>query len=729
MQDIFLELENCYGINKFKYFFSFTKEKKAYIIYAPNGTMKTSFANTIKDICLGQETKDFIYLSKPNKRILTAGEEGKEIDKNNILVIESYSETFKSPNISLLLIEKNIKEEYDEIYLKIEKEFKALISILRKSSNKRDIVEILTKDFGVNKNEFYTCLEDIYNNFKDETSFCNINYSELFTEDLYKILKDPNVVKQLNEYIVKYETLLKNSNIFTPNFNHNNAETIVDSLEKNGFFKAKHKVILANNTDIIDNKKTFNEIIQTEKSRILDKELTEEFQKLDKILSSKIATKTLRDYLFKNKEIIIELADLENFKKKVWASYLFNNFELFKQIIESYKLIKPKLKELIEKAKEQESEWNKTVKLFNERFSNMPFELQIKNKADVILNGEIPMISFIYKNMLNEKVEIDENNLISRLSNGEKKALYLLNIIFEIEARKKIGQQTFLVIDDIADSFDYRNKYAIIEYLKDIVNNNIFLPIILTHNFDFYRTVAGRLNIKKTSFFAIKTLSEIKLEKGEYFENVFDTWRGKVYTTNAIFISSISFVRNIVEYIQGRTSSEYDMLTSLLHYKNGSENTNFKTEEILINDLIKVFKNNWGREESKFIQDKQKKVIDIILTEAERINREVTDLIHIENKIVLCIAIRLLAEKYMINRISDSSKTDYITGNQTRKLYELLHFNLLDAKDRKREEIIEKVLIITSENIHINSFMYEPIVDISLEEVKKLYLEVIQYLK
>lgn len=46
------------------------------------------------------------------------------------------------------------------------------------------------------------------------------------------------------------------------------------------------------------------------------------------------------------------------------------------------------------------------------------------------------------------------------------------------------------------------------------------------------------------------------------------------------------------------------MLTSLLHYKNGSENTNFKTEEILINDLIKVFKNNWGREESKFIQDK-----------------------------------------------------------------------------------------------------------------------------
>lgn len=73
MQDIFLELENCYGINKFKYLISFTKENKAYMIYAPNGTMKTSFANTIKDISLERETRDFIYLSKPNKRILTDG--------------------------------------------------------------------------------------------------------------------------------------------------------------------------------------------------------------------------------------------------------------------------------------------------------------------------------------------------------------------------------------------------------------------------------------------------------------------------------------------------------------------------------------------------------------------------------------------------------------------------------------------------------------------------------
>lgn len=42
----------------------------------------------------------------------------------------------------------------------------------------------------------------------------------------------------------------------------------------------------------------------------------------------------------------------------------------------------------------------------------------------------------------------------------------------------------------------------------------------------------------------------------------------------------------------------------------------------------------------------------------------------------------------------------------------------------KIQEIIERVLIITSENIHINSFMYEPIVDMSLGELIQLYNDV-----
>ena len=51
----------------------------------------------------------------------------------------------------------------------------------------------------------------------------------------------------------------------------------------------------------------------------------------------------------------------------------------------------------------------------------------------------------------------------------------------------------------MADSFDYKNKYAIIELLKELNDNSLFHLIILTHNFDFYRACANRLSIKTLS--------------------------------------------------------------------------------------------------------------------------------------------------------------------------------------------------------------------------------------
>jgi hypothetical protein len=38
--------------------------------------------------------------------------------------------------------------------------------------------------------------------------------------------------------------------------------------------------------------------------------------------------------------------------------------------------------------------------------------------------------------------------------------------------------------------------------------------------------------------------------------------------------------------------------------------------------------------------------------------------------------------------------------------------------------IIDKVLLMTPENIHLNSFMYEPILDMSDEHLRKLYSDV-----
>jgi wobble nucleotide-excising tRNase len=89
---------------------------------------------------------------------------------------------------------------------------------------------------------------------------------------------------------------------------------------------------------------------------------------------------------------------------------------------------------------------------------------------------------------------VNKEELLRVLSQGERRALYILNIIFEIRARKKADQKTLLIIDDVADSFDYKNKYAIVEYLKEISEDENFFQIILTHNFDFLKLLLNWLN-------------------------------------------------------------------------------------------------------------------------------------------------------------------------------------------------------------------------------------------
>ncbi|MPN11673.1 hypothetical protein SDC9_158980 [bioreactor metagenome] len=92
----------------------------------------------------------------------------------------------------------------------------------------------------------------------------------------------------------------------------------------------------------------------------------------------------------------------------------------------------------------------------------------------------------------------------------------------------------------------------------------------------------------------------------------------------------------------------------------------------------------------------------------------------LENKIVLSIAIRLKAEEFMINKIPDYESI-VISSNQTLEL--LKHFKILNT-DKTTIKSLEKVNLMTPENIHINAFMYEPLIDISIFHLKDLYKEI-----
>ncbi|MBU1121601.1 MAG: hypothetical protein KKF54_02750 [Candidatus Omnitrophica bacterium] len=91
MKKLKVELENCYGIKKLNYEFDFSN-CKTFVIYAPNGVMKTSFAKTLKDIADGKKPRDQIDDTLTPISNFYVDDSNVQINPDEICVIEPYNE-------------------------------------------------------------------------------------------------------------------------------------------------------------------------------------------------------------------------------------------------------------------------------------------------------------------------------------------------------------------------------------------------------------------------------------------------------------------------------------------------------------------------------------------------------------------------------------------------------------------------------------------------------------
>jgi type I restriction enzyme S subunit len=98
------------------------------------------------------------------------------------------------------------------------------------------------------------------------------------------------------------------------------------------------------------------------------------------------------------------------------------------------------------------------------------------------------------------------------------------------------------------------------------------------------------------------------------------------------------------------------------------------------------------------------------------------DGINFANKVVLAIGTRLAAERFMVDKINDSAFVAAIETNQTTQL--LAKYQELFPAERAALDALQRVALMTPENIHLNSFMYEPILDMSDNYLRTLYKEV-----
>jgi hypothetical protein len=718
MNKVTINLENCWGIGKLKHNFDFGA-RRVYALYAPNGCMKTSLAKTFLDVTKDEPSKDHYFADRVSVREIL-DENGKQLSKDDIVILSPYKPPLEdATNAAILLGNSELRKQYEKFQSDTEKAKVALIKALKTQAKCKAVEKEISLVFTFAEDNFIAALEYPQKQLHDsgDAPYSDLPYDTVFDEKVLQLLQEPDIKAALDDFIVRYNELIGASTYFRKGtFEYYNASSIAKHLEQQGFFKAKHFVTL-NGTEKVEitSKAQLEQKIADEKGQITsDPALRAKFGKIEDSLLKNQAVKDFREYILNNEAVLSKMTNINNFKQEVWKSYLREQLPLYDALMNAHETAKEETKAIMEKAKKETPDWDGVIDVFNDRFATKVV-VKIKNRNAVVVGQADPLMEFSYKDGTDIADDVKRDLLLETLSEGEKKALYILDILFDVQVRKNRGEETLFIFDDIADSFDYKNKYAIIQYLTDISKDPHFKMILLTHNFDFYRTVCSRFVGHDGSFLATRNeAGVITIEKPDGIQNIFiNVWKKSFFKDIRRRIACISFMRNLIEYTKSTADPDYLTLTSLVHIKPNTRQITQKQIDEIYNRLFGPSGNAWQFPDSI--------VIDDIEAEAQKC-LGVASGVQFEYKVVLSIAIRLAAELFMFAKINDPNMA--FDNSQTKELVE--RFEGLFRGETKAIKTLQSVLLMTPENIHLNAFMYEPIVDLSDDHLTKLYREVLK---
>lgn len=722
MNKLKISLKNCYGIQSLDHEFDFNPgtnpakpKAKACAIYAPNGLMKSSFAKTFEALAKGENPKEERY-NRTTTCVVEA--DGNAISKEAIYVLKAEIDiNTENPSVTNILVNPENKARYDELLVDLDKLKNKLKASLQKSSKvkKNDIEQKLLSDWG--ETELPACIQQI-KEISIEDDLSPYEYEAIFNPKAIQVLKSQEFIDRASEFNERYQELFDQAGTIYQKgiFNPAKAETSFGTLDKQGFFAGGHRVHLRGESESID-KEELDQKLQAIHATI---DGDETLKKLRNSLALHAQTRALIDLIEQlsatQVEFFLEKLKPENqsqFRRELWAYYIQNNSDAM-AYLELYVASKDEIGSIEADAAQAAPRWTEAIKLFNDRFVGLPFTLSVANQTQAALGREQAKLKFTFKDG-DDKVEWSRSE-INTLSQGEKRALYLLSFIFEVEARKLDNKETLFILDDVADSFDYKNKHAIVQYLRDLSKTANFHQIILTHNFDFFRTLANGFVAYCRCLMANKSAGEITIEKTDGINNYFiGKWKNNVDQCDCILCATIPFTRNLIEYTKGEEDADYLKLTSLLHWKND-------TEQITVGNYFDIYNRLFGTEHN--INNTQP-IKTLLFEKAEEIcAKESHEGLNLEDKVLLSMAIRMQTEISVTNKLRTlKNDADYWcqSKNQFGKL--LKEYETL-APSAPEMRTLEKVGITVSSNIHLNSFMYEPILDLTIDHLVDLYEEV-----
>ena len=651
MKEISIKLTNAFGIGEFDHQFNISEDDNVIMIYAPNGTMKTSLTKTF--LCLEEKLKpqDFIVNSRKTTWAITI--DGEDIRSGQIYVYKSNDlrisggviPNFIDDNIAPLISSPKLYQKFIDLQKPLIQKLNIINEKFSKYANSK------TFDFSKEVLKVYR-KEDQEEVLDIPSSIC----------ELYKDSKFRKVI-------------------------------VIDGIY----------------SDLFDINDTTIKYIRDNTELLLQKGRKRKPRRVD----NKDRWIRLCEYVDQCEYIRSNINDIDTLRKGFLCDFAQKEITVIEDYVRTYDGIRSKLLNIIREINKDNWMWKEVISTFNNRF-NVPYKIKIVNKSEVVLKRDSFIhLGYDYDDGIESSRYLSEDHFLNFISSGEKRAYYLLLNLFGIERRKNMQEMSVLVFDDIVESFDYKNKYAFVEYLADLKKEKNFVIILLTHNFDFFRTVHSRLNVKNV-FMAERNKDRIiKLHPASYLRDIIKNKLIANISDPKFLISLVPFVRNIVEYTKGSESEEYIKLTSYVHVKNDTDGLTVKGLISIISSIIHISKKCRLECDSNYL--------DKLVEKADNVCNS-TDDIALENKLVLSIAIRILAEKFMIKELNRKAVVCDCKDNQTFRLFK--KYEEMYSDNHEIIKSLRKVIMMTSENIHLNNFMFEPIIDLSCAHLKELYLNV-----
>lgn len=710
MKNLRIKLENCYGIRSMDHEFDLSKVRHV-AIYASNGTMKSSLAKTFKDASEGVDSKEVVF-GRTSARAIEG--DGARVPEEGILVIKPPKdpEDMRVASSGILANER-LRIAYEAAVAELKSVKNNIVKRLAAPSGlpRNSVEDAMLKDFGKGGDSMgiFAVLDEFLNAPSDTEYLSGVKYGDVLNGKVEEALKNDRVRARLSSYLQKYNELVSQSKYLSATFDHSSAGTVSQKLSGAGFFDAGHSVNLnSEKGDRVEIKSAqeFQRLVSEEKRQIAA-ELDADWDEVDKLLTRNQQLQTFCSIVRDNGRLLnMLLNDRPGLRKDVWFRYCAS-IEGIQGVIASYKSRRGDIADIVKRANAEKSRWEEVVREFKGRFF-VPFSVDVADVDKAVLEDKMPTLQFEFADGVDRRTFTMDSLNGAPLSDGEARALYILNVLFKIKQRIREGKETVVVLDDVVDSFDYANKYAIIQYLKEISGEKFFHLLFLTHNFDFFRALMNRGIVSyENCYYARKTKDRVEIEGASNIKSLLQEIVDCGEQREKL-IASIPFARNIAEYTKGK-GEEYLTLTSLLHWRSD-------TPDIRIEDLRKTLASilpqmKTGR------RDGSRPVYDVIMETAKSCAARQENTLH--GKLALSVAIRVRAERFMWNKLGPDPglKGDPDT-----------HDLILECKRRglpERDiETLDRIGISIPGIIHLNAFMYEPIVDIGSGYLQDLFRRV-----